>query len=394
MPTDEEKCDLQNPCGHCEETWGNSKWFHVPCIRLNLHDIVTYRPGNARANQKRSTLPSLLWSLDFPQKRNISIAQDFLNVKRKDLPTFELECRRFVPRSSDTLYEPYEEHDGGAILIETPPYACSNATSSNTQSAFAGYLKKCEELAIEDLLEQIEDELLETTFFEVRRFASLHKESCVQQALQILAKVHIAKKQPLIVSEDTLDMGCIRSNKTEMNGKVPVPSVLDYQLDTLLMESCERDMDKVVTSLKSMMMVSRRKNWYEVFLTMVTLMYALEQVYNAQVRYNRKTEKAGAYFFTDVHNVSMYMMSQWRQSAKNLIYHFRVVIVGMLPFSERVAFSASAVSRMDSSALAYVNKMRTMLQDRRDEINKLCKNDLDNEQGRPLFWIAQLLVNT
>ena len=100
-----------------------AKIFRFPCKKPSLHDVVPFRPGNARAGKKQSTFPQLVWSYSEPE-RTTYICQDFTVRSSRRVPIMPLRCRRFVPRASDVLVEPYQASDGEIILVKTPPFAC------------------------------------------------------------------------------------------------------------------------------------------------------------------------------------------------------------------------------------------------------------------------------
>lgn len=59
-----------------------------------------------------------------------------------------------------------------------------------------------------------------------------NQDSIVGLALKIQACVHFSVHQPIMCGADTLDMQPVNNEKFSIHGKTPIPSVLDYQLDT------------------------------------------------------------------------------------------------------------------------------------------------------------------
>lgn len=119
------------------------------------------------------------------------------------------------------------------------------------------------------------------------------QDSTVNIALHILAKVHIAREQPIIVAGDILATWEADGYCAVLEGRPLIPSVLDFQLDTLLIESCRQGIIRLTKSLrKKVFSPKRQENWYEVFLTIAILLFALEEVHNGQIRYIRRTKIA------------------------------------------------------------------------------------------------------
>jgi hypothetical protein len=108
-------------------------------------------------------------------------------------------------------------------------------------------------------------------------------------ALSIQACVHSAVKQPLMFGSDTLDMAYVKNEKFGIHGKAPAPSVLDYQLDTLVIDYMQTKISALTSGLGKLIFTSKSKtNWYEIFLTIFILLCTLEHVYVSQIRYLRR----------------------------------------------------------------------------------------------------------
>jgi hypothetical protein len=126
--------------------------FRLPCKKPTLYNVVPFRPGNARAGEKQSTFPQLVWSYSEPE-RTTYICQDFNVRSFRQVPSMPIRCRRFVPRPSDVLVEAYEASDGEIILVPSPPFACVRLplrfawllTHSEIFSRSISTLQKCDD---------------------------------------------------------------------------------------------------------------------------------------------------------------------------------------------------------------------------------------------------------
>ncbi len=115
--------------------------------------------------------------------------------------------------------------------------------------------------------------------------------------------------------------------------------------------------------------------------------------------------------FAQASNVSSYMIGLWRASAKNLLYHFKCILTGMVPFSPSYELGKDEVSGLDDAALKYIERMKALTQARSDsptspcdqnranvtapvqELASLREVDLDNTQAKPLSWICELFLD-
>ena len=100
-----------------------AKIFRFPCKKPTLYDVVPFRPGNARAGEKQSTFPQLVWSYS-ELERTTYIRQDFTVRSSRQVPIMPVRCRRFDPRPNDVLVDAFGATDGGIMLVQPPPFAC------------------------------------------------------------------------------------------------------------------------------------------------------------------------------------------------------------------------------------------------------------------------------
>jgi hypothetical protein len=109
------------------------------------------------------------------------------------------------------------------------------------------------------------------------------------------------------------------------------------------------------------------------------------------------------------------MISEWRASAKNLLYHFRRVLKGMVPFSPSWDPTKQENVELDKESLTYIQTMSEILGKRSKprcipscllrmaltlslppseaELSNLREEGLDNIKARPLSWLAELFLD-
>ena len=168
-----------------------AKIFRFPCKKPTLHDVVPFRPGNARAGEKQSTFPQLVWSYSEPE-RTTYICQNFAVRSSRRVPSMPVRCRRFVPRPNDVLVENYEGFNGETIPVHSPAFACVllpprfpcllvysfwyffkvDIDTPRMRRALEAYIKDSQSLLIEDILTTVNDEIYRLGLCEAVRFAS------------------------------------------------------------------------------------------------------------------------------------------------------------------------------------------------------------------------------
>jgi hypothetical protein len=121
------------------------------------------------------------------------------------------------------------------------------------------------------------------------------------------------------------------------------------------------------------------------------------------------------------------MIQEWEYSAKILIYHYRVVLKGMIPFAvpwdKKHQRHLRHEANLDDEAMAYIRTLKGKIQERgkSDFIHssclfrfmlsprfapyaKICKTtgrelhraseeDISNKAAKPLVWISRLYID-
>ncbi|UPL00332.1 hypothetical protein LCI18_011266 [Fusarium solani-melongenae] len=391
-----EKCDLNMPCSRCVQVAGSVKLFRQPCQRVDLTDVIPFRTGNARVGQTNSVFPKLLWSIESPI-RTTSVTHFVEGVDVASLPTLSLMCRQFSPTQDDVLYEHYEDAHGNVMVVTCPPVACINIATPRTKRALEEYMQKIWPFAVREMLDTLKDEIYRQGLTEANRLASLSSNPIpmLQKALEILACVHLNFDTPILVG-DTLDVPILRDKRSPIHGRYPVPSVLDFQLDTLCIHHMQKLMKAVSRALKQVIFSKERQSrWYEIFLTIFVLLVSIEQVYLTQCEYLRGASIAtdGVNIFAQASPVTNHMLGLWRASAKYLLYHYRCVMKGTLPFSSSFNLKGEGYATLDTEAIKYIRNTAALVREREVELNDLRDRDLDNTSVKPLSWISELFLD-
>lgn len=119
------------------------------------------------------------------------------------------------------------------------------------------------------------------------------KDSALDAALELLSCIHLNFRKPIITGDDRLDVQPINDPGFPNHGKSPVPTVLDYRLDTLYIHHMNQVMKRVSKDLKSLIFKTKNKvKWYEIYLLVFVQLVALETVYIAQYRYVLRYSKS------------------------------------------------------------------------------------------------------
>lgn len=108
------------------------------------------------------------------------------------------------------------------------------------------------------------------------------------------------------------------------------------------------------------------------------------------------------------------MLGLWRASAKYLLYHYRCVMKGTVPFSSSFNLKDEGYALLDTEAMKYIRNTAVLVRERgavflasstylftpsadkarsEVELNALRDRDLDNISVKPLSWISELFLD-
>ena len=92
----------------------------------------------------------------------------------------------------------------------------------------------------------------------------------------------ISKSFNIVSGHKALGLGPVRDPSSPLHGRIPIPPMLDAQMDSILMELMKSRQRHGLSKLKTMMMSHSRENWFKIFLTIIVLLSNLEFLYEHQ----------------------------------------------------------------------------------------------------------------
>lgn len=109
----------------------------------------------------------------------------------------------------------------------------------------------------------------------------------ISMALKIRRIAYFCRESMIITSEETLGIKKIFNPKfSSLHNTVPVPSVLDFQIDTIAIMSMRKLLKSILLEMHSRLFDDNGKeHWFEVFLVCFVLLSSLEKVHELQLKY-------------------------------------------------------------------------------------------------------------
>ncbi|KAH7019025.1 hypothetical protein EDB80DRAFT_699706 [Ilyonectria destructans] len=388
-----EQCDENTPCARCISIASSAKLFRQPCFREPLDIVIAFRAGNARAGKIRSEPIKPNWSAEDLVLKTATLYYPFLKPGANAGVYLSIQCRKFLPDRQDVLIEPWALPNGEVVTITSPPYACYDSDLGST--ALEEYLEKCKSALLEEAMDSLNDDIVRSGMIEAERYSSQNPESAVSLAMNIRAATYFSRTRMSMGGPNILELSYFED--LQVHDRVPIPAVLDYQLDYLAIRYMTEQMHRITKRLKKILFAKNNfTSWYEIYLTTFVLLCSLETVHAKQIeildRFAAKGDR-----LPRVECTSSTMIEEWEHSAKILIYHYRAILKGMVPFStpwdnEQTQRMRSKCS-LDEKALDHIRELQLLIKDRDAELQKVSREDLNNSGAKPLVWISQLYVD-
>ena len=108
--------------------------------------------------------------------------------------------------------------------------------------------------------------------------------------MKIAIITRLISKSFNITGSESLEISQVMDTTSPYYQRVPIPPILDFQIDWLWMRKMNELRRTLVSQLKELIMKRERSNWYTIFLTIIVLLSNLEFIYQHQ---HRQMERYG-----------------------------------------------------------------------------------------------------
>ena len=92
----------------------------------------------------------------------------------------------------------------------------------------------------------------------------------------------ISKSFNIVKGHEALRLVPVLDPSSPLHGRIPIPPMLDAQIDSILMEKMKSRQRHGLSKLKNMMMSHSKEHWFMIFLTLIVLLSNLEFLYQNQ----------------------------------------------------------------------------------------------------------------
>lgn len=290
-----------------------------------------------------------------------------------DLPTWFTSVQQFQPRAHiDLLHEEWHIN-GKSRTLELPAYAASD--TEELTGSLEKYVELCRPAMQKLMLDQITDELSLATFHEAIRYA--HAKNCelIKLALRVRTTALLSAGWGSLTGTETLGIPRVDGANAAYCGDIPTPVPLAHQFDVVFVNAMHSMERRIVEILKTKIFQKKPKPWYEIFLTYFVMLTHLQFIHDQAVGFMKIREQTVSIPYrlsesllifqesgNTVSSVVKAMVAKWEYSASNMLYHYRCVLNGDVPFRSAKKNPALLQSRdrLDDEAMAFIADLHRM----------------------------------
>jgi hypothetical protein len=211
-----------------------------------------------------------------------------------DAPPLYIDCRRFRPAGSDMVADSVRGEEIGA-MVESPTYAAIDLEAVGEEirskarlfgKAFVDVMEAegSSALVVRTIrgafayavnIPPIRDRSPTTN----PPFKEDHPKSLVNAALDVWACSRMCARDRGLDGEETLGQEKVADSSSPFYNQVPIPPMLDHQCDTVTIKWMGKLAAALIKTLWKKLSDKKRDDWFEVFLTVFTMVNNVEYVY-------------------------------------------------------------------------------------------------------------------
>ncbi|KAK3178399.1 hypothetical protein OEA41_000534 [Lepraria neglecta] len=317
------------------------------------------------------------------QLYNIGLTDRLLEPSKR--PMFTVICRRYTDEFPAQYLKKSWLSNGQKVDLPLPQYAISSLQRTKVSDKLDTLLDTNYDM-LQDELGFGQDEIVSSSLTEAARCArgesNCKNRIMMRSAMKIAIITRLISKSFNITGSESLGISQVMDTTSPYYQRVPIPPILDFQIDWLCMRKMNELRRTLVSQLKDLIMKRERSNWYTIFLTIIVLLSNLEFIYQHQ---HRQMERYGRPDFN-----SSTMMESWQHSAKILITYFHAISHGNIPILMEWTKEDEEKAELDEQARAYLVRLKDLVTSQDDMLRERAKG----HPYTPLVWISTLLLKS
>ncbi|KAG7287574.1 hypothetical protein NEMBOFW57_007086 [Staphylotrichum longicolle] len=377
-----EGCDLAHQqslyvsCTLCAATKLYKNAPRLPCFKATLEDILFFRSGPA-SNEPFFTKRRLVYDLQDLSEPEVSVRTLKLtqHIGSHQLTVYVSE---FNPLPDDVTSYTWHDSTGQSHELSMPTFCLTNIPKVDAHlrqyvsAAKWSYLRSLEK----------DDELAWMTVSTAMGYAKANPNSLVADALDLWAISRVIETPWEMCGDDTLGVSRIQDTSSPHHGKVPIPPIMDTQLDQIVIQHMLNPLRAVVVEkFEQLITPAKPEAWWEVYLSAFILLSHIEHLAKHSADHARTHTMPGKYS-------NIPFLEGVFHTAKSILARFHFVCNGSAPL--RLDWSSpkvAAMAKLDQQQVQFMKRTQAMIASREEEVLNLRAT---HKYGKTLHWAGQL----
>ncbi|KAK4251374.1 hypothetical protein C7999DRAFT_10852, partial [Corynascus novoguineensis] len=339
-----EGCDLalvESPYDSCTRCIKQKIYKNAPrnpCFKTTLADILLFRSGPARNEPFFSERFGKSYDLADLSKPGVP-PRELTLTQHIGCHKLTVYASEFVPSQGDVVS--YKWRNSGKLHeLRMPDFCLTNM--KEVYYHFRQYIDSAKWAYLESL--ETEDELAWMT------------DSLVADCLHLWAIARMIEIPWEMCGSDTLGVSPITDPTSPHKGRIPIPPIMDTQLDQVVIRSVLVPLrEKVIRKFESLITPVKREAWWEVYLSSFIILNHIERLARHSVVHARTHTMRSKYS-------SIPFLEAAFHTAKCILARFHFICNGSAPLrldwkSPKVA----SMAKLDSAQVAFMQRTQALI---------------------------------
>ncbi|KAK4183081.1 hypothetical protein QBC35DRAFT_508751 [Podospora australis] len=377
-------CDLaaQGPYVSCSLCKGSKLYkgvLRMPCFRSTLVEVLFFRPGPS-PNEPLFTRRNTVFSLEDLSAPNVPVKtlQLTQNIGSHRLTVYASE---FDPHPEDVLTYKWKDSKGQTHIMEMPHFCLTNM--DKVQAHFQQYIVSAKWSYLESL--KRDDDFSWMTVSMAMEYAKNNPDSLVANSLDLWAisrMIEIPWEMCGGPEDDTLGVSRIEEPENPHHGKIPIPPIMDTQLDQIVIQNILKPLrEQVISKFQALITPAKPETWFEIYLAAFIMLNHIERLAKHSVFHAKLHSMRTKYS-----NVSF--LEGAFHTAKIILSRFHFVCNGSAPL--RLDWRDSKTNEMAQlkpPEVEFMKKTQSIIRAREKDVVSLRKT---RRYEQTLYWCHQL----
>ncbi|KAK0645707.1 hypothetical protein B0T16DRAFT_457705 [Cercophora newfieldiana] len=379
------KCDLALkeslyvPCTRCSTSKLYKNVSPMPCFKSVLKEVMFFRDGPA-ANEPFFTERFKRLTIEDISKPNVPVRN--LQLTQGVGHKLMIYASEFVPLPGDKVSLTWKDPRGNEREMRMPPFCLTNMQKVTAQ--VRQYIYVAKQSYLESYAMSSNDELVANTVRMAMEYAKIKSGSLVSIALDLWAVSRMIEIEWEMCGPDTLGVHRINDMTNPRNGKIPIPPMMDTQLDQIVIREVLYPLKKkFLDEFEARISPLRAEDWFDIYLASFIVLnhierLALHSAYHARL-HSMPTKFSNVPFLTNVFH-----------TAKVILSRFHFVCNGSAPLAiDWDSPSALAMAKLDTKQITFMKETQALIKARETDIVSLRTS---YNYGTTLYWSSQLFT--